>query len=80
MGVIKKVVPSLNTSFVDVGYQKDAFLHYLDFGPQFNSLNKAIQFVRHQQGSVKHLVDFVVQTSIDKLGKVGDLLTKGQEV
>ncbi len=80
LGVIKKVVPSLNASFVDVGYKKDAFLHYLDLGPQFNSLKKALRFVRHQQGNLKDLVDFVVEAPIDKLGKIGDLVTKGQEV
>ena len=80
LGIIKKVVPSLNASFVDVGYKKDAFLHYLDLGPQFNSLKNAIQFVRHQQSNVKNLVDFVVEPPIDKLGKIGDLLAKGQEV
>ena len=38
LGKIKKIVPGLNASFVNVGYEKDGFLHYLDLGPQFNSL------------------------------------------
>ena len=33
----------LNACFVDVGYEKDAFLHYLDLGPQFNSLEKYVK-------------------------------------
>ena len=33
-------MPGLNACFVDVGYEKDAFLHYLDLGPQFNSLDR----------------------------------------
>ena len=37
LGRIKKLMPGLNACFVDVGYEKDAFLHYLDLGPQFNS-------------------------------------------
>ena len=40
LGKIKKIVPGLNAAFVDVGYEKDAFLHYLDLGPQINSLLK----------------------------------------
>ena len=40
LGKVKKIVPSLNAAFVDVGYEKDAFLHYLDLGPQFKSMNK----------------------------------------
>ena len=34
LGRVKKVMPGLNAAFVDVGYEKDAFLHYLDLGPQ----------------------------------------------
>ena len=37
---VKKIMPGLNAAFIDVGYEKDAFLHYLDLGPQFSSLNK----------------------------------------
>ena len=80
LGLIKKVVPSLNASFVDVGYKKDAFLHYLDLGPQFHSLQKAIRLVRKQQTSIDQLNNFVIEPIIDKLGSIGDLLTKGQEV
>ncbi|ROT47133.1 Rne/Rng family ribonuclease [Candidatus Cardinium hertigii] len=80
LGTIKKIVPNLNASFVDVGYNKDAFLHYLDLSPQFASLQKAVRLVRHQQGNVDTLSEFVIEPYIDKLGKIGDLLTKGQEV
>ena len=37
---VKKLMPGLNACFVDVGYERDAFLHYLDLGSQFNSLAK----------------------------------------
>ena len=40
LGKVRKTVTSLNAAFVDVGYEKDAFLHYLDLGSQFNSLHK----------------------------------------
>ena len=42
LGRVKKIMPGLNAAFVDVGYGKDAFLHYLDLGPQINSLIKYI--------------------------------------
>ena len=32
---VKKLMPGLNAAFVDVGYEKDAFLHYLDLGLHF---------------------------------------------
>ena len=34
---VKKLMPGLNAAFVNVGYEKDAFLHYLDLGTQFDS-------------------------------------------
>ena len=46
LGRIKKIMPGLNAAFVDVGYEKDAFLHYLDLGPQVQSLLKLTKQVR----------------------------------
>lgn len=43
LGKVKKLMPSLNAAFVDIGYEKDAFLHYLDLGPQFQSLLKFVK-------------------------------------
>src|SRR5664279_1278213 len=43
LGRVKKLMPGLNAVFVDVGYEKDAFLHYLDLGPQFQTLNKFLK-------------------------------------
>ncbi len=40
LGTVKKLVTGLNAAFVDIGYEKDAFLHYLDLGSNINSLNK----------------------------------------
>ncbi|NNF02437.1 MAG: ribonuclease E/G, partial [Bacteroidia bacterium] len=40
LGKVKKIAPGLNAAFIDVGYEKDAFLHYLDLGPQVRSLLK----------------------------------------
>ena len=30
LGKVKKLIPGLNAAFVDVGFEKDAFLHYTD--------------------------------------------------
>ena len=46
LGKIKRVIPSLNAAFVDVGYEKDAFLHYFDLGKQFSSLKKYTKEVK----------------------------------
>ena len=43
---VKKLMPGLNACFVDVGYERDAFLHYLDLGSQFNSYAKYLKQVQ----------------------------------
>ena len=40
LGKVKKIMPGLNAAFVNVGYERDAFLHYLDLGAQFRSLHR----------------------------------------
>ena len=37
---VRKLMPGLNACFVNVGHERDAFLHYLDLGPQYNSFAK----------------------------------------
>ena len=77
LGTVKKVVQGLNAAFVDVGYDKDAFLHYLDLGPQFSSLNKFTKLTRGKKIYGK-LEKFTLEPDIDKHGKIGQQLTKGQ--
>lgn len=78
LGRIKKIMPSLNAAFVDVGYEKDAFLHYLDLGPQVQSLLKLTKQVRSGGYQSKLLDNFKLDGDINKGGKISDVLTKGQ--
>ena len=75
LGRVRKVVPSLNASFVDVGYEKDAFLHYLDLGPQFNSLNKFTRETLRGKQKVASLRYFNIEKEIPKEGKIKDVLS-----
>jgi len=76
---VKKLVPSLNAAFVDVGYEKDAFLHYHDLGPQIHSLNKFL--TRTQKGKQQwQLQDFSKEPDIDKDGRIEDILKTNQRV
>lgn len=43
---VKKLMPGLNASFVDVGFERDAFLHYLDLGTHFTSYEKYLRQVQ----------------------------------
>lgn len=78
LGRIKKIMPSLNAAFVDVGYEKDAFLHYLDLGPQVQSLLKLTKQVRGGSYQAKLLDDLKLDADISKSGKISDVLTKNQ--
>ena len=78
LGTVKKVVPGLNAAFIDVGYDKDAFLHYLDLGPQFSSLQKFTKLVRAKKINGGRLDKFNSEPDIDKHGKIVQQLTKNQ--
>jgi ribonuclease G len=43
LGKVKKLIPGLNAAFVDVGFEKDAFLHYTDLSPYVKSILKIYQ-------------------------------------
>jgi ribonuclease G len=80
LGRVRKTMPGLNAAFVDVGYEKDAFLHYLDLGPQVQSLNKLTKLV--MQGRLKGpaLELFRLEKDIEKTGKISEVLTAGQQI
>ena len=77
---VKKLMPGLNACFVDVGYERDAFLHYLDLGSQFNSYAK---YLKQVQSDRKKLYPFAKASRLPDLQKDGSVqstLTVGQEV
>jgi ribonuclease G len=78
LGRIKKIMPGLNAAFVDVGYEKDAFLHYLDLGPQVQSLLKLTKQVRSGGYQSKLLDNFKLEEDISKGGKISEILSKNQ--
>ncbi|PLX00032.1 MAG: ribonuclease E/G, partial [Marinilabiliales bacterium] len=80
LGKVKKIMPGLNAAFVDVGYEKDAFLHYMDLGPQFQSLNKLVRIARSNKLSTGIIRNFNTEPDIKKDGKIADVLSTGQEV
>ena len=80
LGRIKKLMPGLNACFVDVGYEKDAFLHYLDLGPQFNSLEKFIKQTLSDKKKLTSISKATLLPDLDKDGTVSNTLKVGQEV
>ncbi len=79
-GSVKKVVSGLNAAFIDIGYEKDAFLHYHDLSPNINSLNKFTKDVIAKRPISYKLKNFKMEPQIDKLGKIVDVLAKSQPI
>jgi len=77
LGRIKKLMPGLNAAFVDIGYKKDAFLHYTDLGPKVPSL---IKFTKDTIGGKKDpmLDEYNLQEEIVKTGKIDKVFQKKQ--
>jgi ribonuclease G len=80
LGKTRKVMSGLNAAFVDVGYEKDAFLHYLDLGPQAKSLFKFVELTRNGKQNVSNLMYFKPERDIRKDGKIGDVVKSGQHL
>jgi ribonuclease G len=77
LGRVRKLIPHLNAAFVDVGYDKDAFLHYLDLGPQFASLNLFTRRTISGEQKGADLMNFPLQQDIHKEGKIKDVMGQG---
>jgi ribonuclease G len=74
LGKVTRVMKGLNAAFVDVGYEKDAFLHYLDLGPQFRSLCKYVEDVKKGRQNDPNLMYFKNEPDINKDGKIDEVV------
>jgi ribonuclease G len=79
-GTVGKIMPGLNAAFVDVGHEKDAFLHYLDLGPQINSLSKFVRMLRNDKPKSFELSEKYIEEDIQKNGKITQILKRNQQV
>ena len=81
LGKVKKIMPDLNAAFVDVGYEKDAFLHYTDLSPYIRSLLKftktAVNASAHERFDFSK---FKNEQEILKTGKISDVLQQKPEI
>ncbi len=77
---VRKLLPGLNAAFVNVGYEKDAFLHYLDLGPHFASYSEFVSKLLEDKKHIPQLSRQEILPDIDKQGKIADQLEPGREV
>jgi len=80
LGRVKKIMPGLNAAFIDVGYERDAFLHYLDLGPQVRSLNKFAKVASSGKPTPPGLSTFNLEKDIEKTGKITQVLKTNQPI
>lgn len=72
LGRVRKVMPGMNAAFVDIGYEKDAFLHYTDLGPGFRTYQQFFKGVL--AGNIDNINSVKYQHQIEKGGKINDVL------
>jgi len=80
VGKVKKLMPGLNASFVNVGHERDAFLHYLDLGDQFNSFQKYLKQVESDRKKLYPFSKAIRLPNLNKDGSIATELQSGQNV
>ena len=78
LGKVKKIMPGLNAAFVNIGNEKDAFLHYFDLGLHAVTINNFVQ--QAITNRKKSIANFPIETEVEKIGKIGDIISSGQQV
>jgi len=80
LGRVRKVIPGLNAAFVDIGHEKDAFLHGLDLGSNISTINKYVK--NCLSGNVKSpsLANVKIEEPVTRDEKIKDILSSGQLV
>lgn len=77
---VRKLMPGLNACFVNVGHERDAFLHYLDLGLQYSSFNKYLRQVLSDKKNLYPIEKASILPDLEKNGSVQTTLKQGQEV
>lgn len=77
LGQVRKLIPGLNAAFVDVDYEKDGFLHFLDLGAHFHSINKFTK-IAINNGMNSSEFKKIKEPILEKTGKISDVLKQGQ--
>lgn len=80
LGQVKRLAPGNNAAFIDVGHSKDAFLHYLDLGPQVRSLHAYTESVRKGAYPHSNLDHLKPLPDIEKTGKITQVLSRNQQI
>lgn len=80
LGKVKKIATGLNAVFIDIGHQKESFLHYLDLGPDIRTFNKFFHLVKTGKFKDSKIGNFRFEKQIEKTGQIAEVFEPGQEV
>lgn len=79
-GKVKKIMQGLNATFVDIGGDKEGFMHYLDLGPDYNSVDKYLKLAMNGDQGAKTLANFKIEPILEKVGNLNNVLKVGQPI
>ncbi len=79
LGKVRKIMPGLNAAFVNIGSEKDAFIHYLDLGPQFDTLHRLSKMFAEKK-RIPMFHNLKMESALGKSGKIGDHIKVGDQI
>ena len=79
LGKVRKIMPGLNAAFVNIGHERDAFIHYQDLGPHFTALDKIVDSWAPGKKCIR-LETMKIDAPLEKDGKIANHLQVGQTV
>ena len=74
LGRVKKILPALNAAFVDIGDEKEAFIHYLDLGLYFNAFDRFVRESNPNTNLEKLFARIPIGPALPKEGRIEDVL------
>ncbi|MDY6277005.1 MAG: Rne/Rng family ribonuclease [Bacteroidales bacterium] len=80
LGKVKKVMPALNAAFVDIGDEKEAFIHYLDLGLYFGAFDEFVRKTNPNTDAASLYKNIKLGPILEKEGRIESVLTPGQMV
>ncbi len=80
LGKVKKVLPALNAAFVDIGDKKEAFIHYLDLGLNFEAFDRFVKESNPNRSLPELYSNMPIDKPLPKDGHIADWLKPGQMV
>ncbi len=80
LGRVRRIIPGLNAAFIDIGHEKDAFLHLLDLGAQVKTYSKyVLEKLQGNKFDIFHQ-DYPLEPVITKNDSIKDVLSFNQLV